>query len=131
MKRLITILLSTLCTLSVHAETEYLCDSIPFIPNVPPLESCGNTCKDGDISFNNHYVKNLYPNAKAMYQQGNCSEIKVIRTYKDTECGGIAYEKSITSGMQWTEYVGGNTQCLINRERKMQQQRINEAIYEK
>ena len=127
MKNLWVLLICLTCVTSAFAETEYMCGGISFVPNKSPEYSCGSYCAIG----RDNYVKNLYPKAKAMYDNGQCSKVNIVKSYIDAECGGMAYEKSTASGMKWTEYVGGNSQCRINRNRKRQQQRMNEVIYGK
>ena len=123
------ILLTCLASItSAYAEAEYMCGSIPFVPNKSPMESCGSYCGPIKTTTNypiiepNYYAQNYYVKAKNMYNAGQCDTIKVINTYKEKECGGLAKVKQ-TKRMTWTEITGGNEACRMNQyKRKVAQE---------
>ena len=111
--------LTTSAETEYFAEAEYLCDSIPFSPNKSAKESCGQYCQMPDADY---YINTLYPKAKAMYQQGKCTKILLLRTYKGS-CGETTYEYNT-----WSRLVGGDAKCLMERESRIQQKMFDDAL---
>ena len=129
-------LVDLLGTTSAFAESEYMCGSIPFIPNKPPKESCGWRCGPVKTISNylvvnpNDYAKYSYAKAKSMYNAGKCEQVYTIKRYTD-ECGGNAVVKK-TASSTWTEITGGNETCrmkqyqnTIQKQRKEVEKMIN------
>lgn len=118
-RTLLTILFCLLFTISVHAETEYMCGNIPFVPNKPPKESCGWRCGQAKATTNylvispEDYAKYSYQKAKNMYTAGKCQQVYTIKKYID-ECGGHAVVKRTTTAT-WTETTGGSDICRMKQ----------------
>ena len=79
-RTLLTILFCLLFTTSVHAETEYMCGNIPFVPNKPPKESCGWRCGPAKATTN-YLVISPEDYAKYSYQKAKNILLWKLRPY--------------------------------------------------